>query len=680
MELVKHFKNSKWTVPVLLLFLTILAYGLLIPDLGFYFDDWPVIYMIQSGANFWEFYQYDRPFSAWTYVITAPILGTSPFLWHTFTLLLRWLTSWLLWWVLKLIWPNHKKEATWVALLFSVHPVFLQQSIAVAYSQHFITYALFFLSCGTMLAAAQKQRRRWLLSGISIISAILHIFTMEYFWGLELIRPLLLWITFSNQNGEKKNKLKKTILNWLPYLAVLITAIVWRVGYYSQRFETGGDPNSLRLLTVLKTAPLDGIIHFIEMAAKDFIFLMVSAWSKTIQPDLINTNRINLISWVLVAFSILLLRFYRKKVETPDGNNPSMASPIWIRQAVLLGIAVFIVGTVPVWMTDKYISIGMYSDRFALPAMWGTAILLVGLISWIGIPREPRSIILSILIGLSIGSQFRTSNDYRWDWTNQQRFFWQLYWRAPELEPETPIFSDGTIFSFAGDYPTAFAINTFYGSENSSAVLPYWFIELDSGFHSDPVSYLNGSNLSKSLRNYSFRGNSLESIVLYYAPEGGSCLWILDESDAINMSIPGLTWEALPLSDLSRINTKGYSENLSLQTIFGKEPEHQWCYHFQKAEAAHQEGLWDEIIGIYTTVDELGLSPNNKLEWIPFVVAHAQMDLWEDAKGITLSAYEHSPVTRKTFCALWGYFSESHIESDLDQNVKTAVITSLGCQ
>ena len=196
--------------------------------------------MIQSGADFWEFYQYDRPFSAWTYVITAPILGTSPFLWHTFTLLLRWLTSWLLWWVLKLIWPNHKKEATWAALLFSVHPVFLQQSVAVAYSQHFITYALFFLSCGTMLVATQKQRRYWLLSGISIISAILHIFTMEYFWGLELIRPLLLWIAFTNRDGLKKYKLKKTILNWLPYLTVLTTAIVWRVGFYNQRFDNRG--------------------------------------------------------------------------------------------------------------------------------------------------------------------------------------------------------------------------------------------------------------------------------------------------------------------------------------------------------------------------------------------------------------------------------------------------------
>jgi len=71
---------SPRSVPLLFLLLTIVAFGLLIPFLGFYFDDWPVIWLTKTGANFWEFYRYDRPFSAWTYVVTTPILGTTP--WH----------------------------------------------------------------------------------------------------------------------------------------------------------------------------------------------------------------------------------------------------------------------------------------------------------------------------------------------------------------------------------------------------------------------------------------------------------------------------------------------------------------------------------------------------------------------------------------------------------------------
>jgi len=322
MELVKRFKNISWKVPLLLLLLTILAYGLLIPALGFYFDDWPVIYMIQSEADFWEFYSYDRPFSAWTYIVTAPIFGTSSILWHTFTLLLRWLVSWLLWQVLKLIWLNHIREVTWISLLFSVHPVFLQQPIAVAYSQHFITYALFFLSCLTMLAAVKKPSHAWYFYAVSVMSAVLHIFTMEYFWGLELVRPLLLWLFYTNQGVQKETRIKQTIFKWLPYLAVLITAVIWRVFFYSQKLGGGDDPNSLRLLTLLKTTPWKGFTNLVEMVIRDFIFLIVSVWDRTVQPDLIKIDSSVLgFSWVLVILSILRLWVFDSSQHCQTGQE-----------------------------------------------------------------------------------------------------------------------------------------------------------------------------------------------------------------------------------------------------------------------------------------------------------------------------------------------------------------------
>jgi hypothetical protein len=284
------------------------------------------------------------------------------------------------------------------------------------------------------------------------------------------------------------------------------------------------------------------------------------------------------------------------------------------------------------------------------------------------------------MIGLAVGAHFRVANDYRWDWTNQQRFFWQLYWRAPDLEPHTSIFSEGTIFTYLGDYPTAFAINAFYGSKGVSTELPYWFIELDSGFQNDPVSYLDGYAINKTLRNYSFRGNSLKSIVLHFDPKGGNCLWILDESDVVNKEIPSLTWDALPLSDLDRIDTNGQIKNQSFQGIFGKEPDLQWCKYFQKADSAHQNGLWNEIINIHTTVDELGLSPNNKLEWIPFIEAYAQVGKWREAGELTLTAYERAPLKRSSFCSLWSSFRESDMGKGVDQNVVDDVFATLSCQ
>jgi hypothetical protein len=680
MDWIKRNQSRNWVVPVILLVLTILAYGLLIPGLGFYFDDWPVIYMIQSGGDFWEFYQYDRPFSAWTYVLTAPILGTSSFRWHGFTLLIRWVTSCLVWWLLRLIWPKHPTEVTWAALIFSVHPVFLQQSIAVAYSQHFITYALFFLSCGTMLAAVQKQRHAWLLTTVSLLSAALHIFTMEYFWGLELVRPLLLWLSLSNQKITTDHKLKRILYRWLPYGIILSAAIIWRVGFYSQSIISGEDPNSLRFLELLKTAPLNGIMKWFEMATRDFIFLMISAWSNTIRPSLIHfEGNILGYSWVLAAISVLLILIYRAKLIPLEKFDPAKVNSHWNWQAIAVGIAIFFAGTIPVWLTDKYISLGMYSDRFALPGMWGASILVVGGFSSIGVTRKYRGIIFSIMIGLAIGAQFRVANDYRWDWINQQRFFWQLSWRAPALEPGTAIFSDGAVFSFTGDYPTAFAINTFYDGEETTNELPYWFIELDRGFHNDPVAYLEGYPLQKSLRNYSFRGNSLKSILLYYNPGDGNCLWVLDERDRINNAIPALTQDALPLSDTSRISTTGQVEKDAIARIFGSEPEHQWCYYYQKAEVAYQEGNWEQITHIFAEVNERGYAPNNQLEWIPFIDAYARLGLWNKASELTLSAHERAPDTRKSFCSLWESYQGSDWMPEVDPEDISEVLAPLAC-
>ena len=126
-EAFSRFSLNDRAIPFVLLLITVVSFGLLIPWLGFYWDDWPVIYMTntQGTAGFWGFYQYDRPFSAWTYILFAPLLGTHPLTWQIFVLLLRWLTAVFVWMSLKMIWPQKPRQVFWIALLFAVCPIFL---------------------------------------------------------------------------------------------------------------------------------------------------------------------------------------------------------------------------------------------------------------------------------------------------------------------------------------------------------------------------------------------------------------------------------------------------------------------------------------------------------------------------------------------------------------------------
>ncbi len=63
----------------------ILAFGLLLPSLGFFQDDWHFIhYGSAAGARgMLEFLTMDgRPTAAWVYATLYPLLGFSPLPWH----------------------------------------------------------------------------------------------------------------------------------------------------------------------------------------------------------------------------------------------------------------------------------------------------------------------------------------------------------------------------------------------------------------------------------------------------------------------------------------------------------------------------------------------------------------------------------------------------------------------
>jgi len=256
--------------PIALLLICVAAYGVLATKLGYFFDDWPVILMIKSRLDFWKFYKFDRPFSAWTYVVTAPLLGIKPLNWHLFTLLLRWLTGLGAYWILIQLWPRKKREIVLMTCLFVVYPAFWQQSIAVAYSQHFMTYLLYFISIGSMLAATGKKYQV-LFWSISLFTTGMHLLTMEYFWGLELLRPIFLWIVLAQNEVDVKKRFNKTILTWLPFLIIFVAVIIWR--YMIIKFPE--DPNSLILFKLLAANPVSTLLGLTQKMIKDVSYLII---------------------------------------------------------------------------------------------------------------------------------------------------------------------------------------------------------------------------------------------------------------------------------------------------------------------------------------------------------------------------------------------------------------------
>jgi len=81
------------------------------------------------------------------------------------------------------IWPEGKRQNTWVALLAAVFPGFTQQWIVVAFSSYFAGMILFFLSITVMIKAIRDPRKFWLFFSLSSSCQLMKSLGRIFLWS-----------------------------------------------------------------------------------------------------------------------------------------------------------------------------------------------------------------------------------------------------------------------------------------------------------------------------------------------------------------------------------------------------------------------------------------------------------------------------------------------------------------
>jgi hypothetical protein len=667
-----------WSIPIALIVFCFLSYGILIPSLGIYWDDWETILIIRQFplSEFWQYFSDNRPLAAWTYIISSPFLGTNPVAWQLFTLSLRALTVCLFWLVFCNVWPQRKHEVTFASFLFAIYPIFLQQYISVAYHQHWMAYLLFFTSLWLMIRAIQSPRYYWLFTILSILTLGLHLTILEYFVGTELLRPIILWILFSTASCENRKRIKNVVVHWLPYLFSLIVFVSWRMMY---TLGTVDDNNRPALIFDLITKPLGTIIKFLQMVLQDGIFILASTWHKTLSPELIDlTERFNLFAWGMAFFTAILVFLFLSKFESsPDNTSPHHNR--WVIQALFIGVAIIFLGTLPAWVTYRQASAsGQNIDRFGLVAMSGASLVYVALLDWAVKDKLPRRIILCFLIMLGVALQIRLANDYRWSWTRQKRLLWQLYWRAPAVEPQTIFLAENQLFPYVA--PT-FAFNVLYAQPENTRELSYQFYQLNREFSVDAGNWLNGKELSENHREFTYTGMSTDGLIVYFKTPQSNCLWLLNIEDETNPYITQNTRDALPLSRLDRIHEQNNNPSVPPFDILGSQPNPDWCYYYEKADLARQMGQWKQVADLGDQAQQSGYSPqsgssNSPQEWLPFIEGYAATGNWQMAHDLTIQSLQIDEKYHNRICALWQKISSTHKEN----SEAASMLDELECQ
>jgi hypothetical protein len=642
----KALRFPERSFPLAVLGLCILAFGLLIPKLGFYWDDWPVIMMakMKSAQNFWDFYAYDRPFSAWTYILTLPVLGTRPLAWHVFTLLLRWAACVLVWLLVRGIWPGHPKEAAWTALLFAVYPVFTQQAIAVAYSQHWICCVLYLASMVGMVQSQRSPARHRLWTVVALFTAALGMLTMEYFFGLEALRPLVLWYLASEGSDAPRARLKRVFIQWIPYLLLFIGIVVWRLFLLKL---PGADANRPGLLIALLHDPASTALALLQLMLQDTLQVLVASWYPTVQPaGILLGSRVLIFAWGVAITAALLTGYYLSRLDSPENSS---GSPV--RQMLVFGLLATLLGPLPVWLTGKQIIVGYYSDRFGLPAMLGASLVYAALLVWLTPRAKVQVTLLSLLIALAVARDIGTANDYRRAWEKQLTFYWELYWRAPSVDPHTAFISDGEIFPYVGTYSTTSGLNLLYRREAVPSEVAYWFYSMGRKLGNQLDRFLAGKTLRSNFRTWRFSGESTDSLALFY--DGQRCLRILAEGRPENATLPPAILPAVPFSNLDRILPHPWTEAGPPADIFGSEPVHLWCYFYEKAELARQLEDWGQVTQLGQAAQAAGYLPYDPIEWFTFIEGYARTGHAGEAAALTESVHMARPDYDPLLCALW---------------------------
>ncbi|MEJ5200794.1 MAG: hypothetical protein WHV66_01060 [Anaerolineales bacterium] len=667
-----------WTTPLSLLVMCMVTFGWFLPQLGFYWDDWEPILILKTNqlSAFQDYVRTYRPTSIWVYYLFGPLLGIHPIGWHILALLLRWLTVVTALWTLNNLWQSHQRENLFIALLFCIYPTFFQQSLAVSYYHHWLAFLLYFISILAMIKALRHPQRFVFWTTLALITLLLHLSVMEYFVGLELIRPLILYYLLKQSSQQKQ--FKKTLLHWLSYLITLGVYVFWRLQFSSQITD---DPNRPVFLMSFLERPWEALKKLSQMAVQDLVYVLFASWYKTVKPASFSFSQpFNIFSFGIATILAGFIFLYLLKIYPDTTDASTKKADHWFQKCFVFGITATLFGLLPIWTTGRQASIeGMFADRFALASMFGASILTVLLIEWF-IQKNRKTVALCVLLLLGIALNLRTANEYRWSWVKQQRTYWQLFWRAPKIEPGTVLLSDAELFPYV--FPT-FAFNTLYPQVNDPANLHFWFYYFGRGFASDTDNWLAGKPIEEHFRGFSFHGHSYRSLVLFQETgQHANCLWVLNQDDFHDPYLTDTIRAALPLSDLSRIRID--SNQLPPKEIFGSEPPHEWCYFYEKADLLQQYGEWDDIATLADTALQLGYTPtrsqsNSPHEWLPFIEAYARTGHWQKAKELTLQSYATDHNYQLLLCNLWNTLQNETAPIPENQEVFPEVINALEC-
>jgi len=669
----RAIRFSERSIPLFFLIVTLLAYGLLLPLTGFYWDDWPFAWIAKflGPQEFMPAFQGVRPFLGPIFFVTTSLIPPVPLYWQIFALVIHFLAGLSAWFALNQVWPQYRRRTLIVSLLFLVFPGYSQHWVAFTHiNQEWIPFIFYLLSFGFTARALRNYNvvarkpegltkqspdqqetslKKKVASGknsprndmiYALLLLIAGVFPTEYFVSIEPMRFLFIWVIVAEQVNGFGQRFIQSLKRWIPYLLIWLANGAWLAYFY-----TIGDYASYDVEVVKEPLTAPGIVSTIGEAIWKAGFYV---WAQVlVLASKALTAPTTLATFGLIAVAFILLVFFLRKIDLPEAQTRTFAV-----SAIVIGLAGILLGRIPSFAAGLPLTLQSSYDRFMISMMLGGSLFIAGLIDLIIRNARLKTYVLLLLIALGIGQQFFNANIFRRDWTKQQEIYWQLAWRIPAMQPNTALLTDQMPIDYETDLSFTAPLNWMYAPEYQRSDLPYALIYTEKRLGRTALpSFEADTEMTLPLRRVSFHGSTSQVLVIYMPRNG--CLRVLDPARGDEVTYgrqSRFLVEAIPLSDPSTIIVDA---GQTARLPFLSEPEHTWCYYFSKAELARQQGDWQQAIVLIDEAGRLGYKPEDPFEWLTYIEAQALTGNIEKAEKISQNAFKQDDGIRKGLCEVW---------------------------
>jgi hypothetical protein len=630
-------RMETWISVILITLAGLLAYAPLINRFGFYWEDWYVIWAgFNQGPEFFiPLFARERPMVGYLYRLVYPLLGNNPLPWQIYAFLVRLAGALALFWLLRMVWQREKYATTIASLLFLVYPGFLQQPQATTFQFHLVPLALAILSIAlTIYATHAKNLVLTILALlIAVISAALYIMIIEYYIGLEAIRIILMWVVLRRKEKQSWAKEFRRFIYYLsPFVLSAVIFLMWRLFVFeSSRAAT----NVNRLLAGYLTSGLYTFYRIGVEFARDILETVVLAWTVPYEKYLYWGSYQDLLLGVFLALVIvvLVIGYYiliKRMDPLDEGSYPDKAvykAMIWI------GALAFSFGLLPAILANRGVKFDFFNrlDRYTLPGSIGAVLFVCGIVFSALRPRYSSGV-LALLVGFAVLAHYNYSLYMRDFWQLERQVWWQLSWRAPQIRSATILFLYiSPPFGIDGEAEVWAPANLIYYHQAGNPPITADVLTRETVFQ-----VFQGIKKPRTYRNIWLNRNYANTLVMSIT-QIGSCLNVIDGAKyELPTEEDPLVRLVAPYSKISRIQTGGYFKQPS-SLIFGAEPEHTWCYYYEKAMYARQVGDWAGIARLGDEARARGYSAGDASEWMVFLEGYASVGRDKEAKQLAAS-------------------------------------------